>query len=155
MKKFVLAIISTIIFAALAGCGTKRLVEAHILRDSVYLYRDSVVLRYVKDSITEREKTTISTKRNELTGQDTIFVVREVWRDRWRMRADTIRKVEWRDRWRTKIDTREVTRTRGACATILRASHSCSMGSTWAYRWKCWSIASARASRETAPSSTT
>ena len=56
MRKFVLAIISTIIFAALAGCGTKRLVEAHILRDSVYLYRDSVVLRYVKDSITEREK---------------------------------------------------------------------------------------------------
>ena len=113
MKKFVLAIISTIIFAALAGCGTKRLVEAHILRDSVYLYRDSVVLRYVKDSITEREKTTISTKRNELTGQDTIFVVREVWRDRWRTRADTMQKIVWRDRWRTKIDTREVTRTRG------------------------------------------
>jgi hypothetical protein len=119
MKKFVLAIISTIIFAALAGCGTKRLVEAHILRDSVYLYRDSVILRYVKDSITEREKTTISTKRNELTGQDTIFVVREVWRDRWRMRADTIRKVEWRDRWRTKIDTREVTRTRSGIGDAL------------------------------------
>lgn len=110
MRKFVLAIISTIILSILTGCGTKRLVEAHILRDSVYFYRDSVVLRYVKDSVTEREKTTISTRRNELTGQDTVFVVREVWRDRWRMRADTIRKVEWRDRWRTKIDTREVTR---------------------------------------------
>ena len=89
------------------------------MRDSVYLYRDSVILRYVKDSITEREKTTISTKRNELTGQDTIFVVREVWRDRWRMRADTIRKVEWRDRWRTKIDTREVTRTRSGIGDAL------------------------------------
>ena len=97
MKKFVLAIISTIILTALAGCGTKRLVEAHILRDSVYLYRDSVVLRYVRDSVTEREKTTISTQRNDLTGHDTIFVGRE----------------GWRDRWRTKIDTREVTRTRG------------------------------------------
>lgn len=113
MRKFVLAIISTIIFATLAGCGTKRLVEAHILRDSVYLYRDSIVLRYVRDSVTEREKTTITTKRGELSGIDTVFVVREVWRDRWRTRADTMQKIVWRDRWRTKIDTREVTRTRG------------------------------------------
>lgn len=119
MKKFVLAIISTIIFAALAGCGTKRLVEAHILRDSVYLYRDSVVLRYVKDSVTEREKTTITTKRGELSGIDTVFVVREVWRDRWRTRADTMQKIVWRDRWRTKIDTREVTKTRSGIGDAL------------------------------------
>ena len=119
MKKFVLAIISTLIFAALAGCGTKRLVEAHILRDSVYLYRDSVVLRYVKDSVTEREKTTITTKRGELSGIDTVFVVREVWRDRWRTRADTMQKIVWRDRWRTKIDTREVTKTRSGIGDAL------------------------------------
>lgn len=89
------------------------------MRDSVYLYRDSVVLRYVKDSVTEREKTTITTKRGELSGIDTVFVVREVWRDRWRTRADTMQKIVWRDRWRTKIDTREVTKTRSGIGDAL------------------------------------
>lgn len=74
----------------LAGCKSKEsIVQAQIIHDSVFVARDSVVYRLVKDSVVERQQTTST------ANGDTIYIdrLREV--ERWKIRTDTIRLVQY------------------------------------------------------------
>lgn len=77
----------------LSGCRTTKLAQTQIVHDSVFQTRDSIVIRLVKDSVSEREKTTIQTKHDTINGTDTVFVIRERVTDRWKVRIDTVQKV--------------------------------------------------------------
>lgn len=68
----------------LSGCATKKSYSDRILRDSVYLVRDSVVIRYVRDSVSERKETGIERKG------DTVYVRTERIIERWRLQTDTV-----------------------------------------------------------------
>lgn len=76
----------------LTGCRTQTIVETKIVRDSVFQTRDSIVYRLIKDSVSEREKTIILTKRDTIKGIDSVFVTKERYIDRWKIRTDTIQK---------------------------------------------------------------
>ena len=90
----------------LVGCRTQKVVEVRTIHDSIFQTRDSIVTRYVQDSISEREKTVILTKHDTITGTDTVFVPREYYKDRWRVRTDTIQKVVYINKQSTS--TKEV-----------------------------------------------
>lgn len=68
----------------LSGCATKKSYSDRILRDSVYFVRDSVVIRYVRDSVSERTQTGV--ERNG----DTVYVRTERIIERWRLQTDTV-----------------------------------------------------------------
>ena len=68
----------------LSGCATKKSYSDRILRDSVYFVRDSVVIRYVRDSVSERKETGIERKG------DTVYVRTERIIERWRLQTDTV-----------------------------------------------------------------
>lgn len=68
----------------LSGCATKKSYSDRILRDSVYLTRDSVVIRYVRDSVSERTQTGVEQKG------DTVYVRTERIIERWRLQTDTV-----------------------------------------------------------------
>ena len=86
----------------LAGCRTQKVVEVRTIHDSVFQTRDSIVIRLVKDSVSEREKTIIQTKHDTINGTDTVFVIRERITDRWKVRIDTVQKVVY---MKTKRDS--------------------------------------------------
>lgn len=68
----------------LSGCATKKSYSDRILRDSVYLTRDSVVIRYVRDSVSERTQTGVEQKG------DTVYIRTERIIERWRLQTDTV-----------------------------------------------------------------
>ena len=68
----------------LSGCATKKSYSDRILRDSVYFTRDSVVIRYVRDSVSERKETGVERKG------DTVYVRTERIIERWRLQTDTV-----------------------------------------------------------------
>lgn len=82
----------------LAGCRTAKMAQTEIVHDSVYRTRDSIVIKYVKDSVSEREKTTILKKHDTVNGTDTTFVIRDHYVDRWRLQVDTVKKVVYIDK---------------------------------------------------------
>lgn len=90
----------------LVGCRTQKVVEVRTIHDSIFQTCDSIVTRYVQDSISEREKTVILTKHDTITGTDTVFVTREYYKDRWRVHTDTIQKVVYK--YKENTDTKEV-----------------------------------------------
>ena len=74
----------------LVGCKSKEsVVQTQIVHDSVFVARDSVVYRLVKDSVIERQQTTST------ANGDTIFIdrLREV--ERWKIRTDTVKLVQY------------------------------------------------------------
>lgn len=91
----------------MAGCKAKHTYLTEICRDTVFLKRDSIVTRFVRDSVSEREKTATMTKG------DTVYVVTERMVDRWRVRTDTVYMYRYRDvvkqveREKTKADAGE------------------------------------------------
>lgn len=93
MKKLLGLFIVMLAVCLLAGCRTTRLAQTQIVHDSVFQTRDSIVIRMMKDSVSEREKTTIQTKHDTINGTDTVFVIRERIIDRWKIRTDTVQKV--------------------------------------------------------------
>ncbi|MDU7314126.1 MAG: hypothetical protein E7L36_00250 [Prevotella bivia] len=93
MKKLLGLFLAMLAVCLLAGCRTTRLAQTQIVHDSVFQTRDSIVIRLVKDSVSEREKTTIQTKHDTINGTDTVFVIRERIIDRWKIRTDTVQKV--------------------------------------------------------------
>lgn len=93
MKKLLGLFLAMLAVCLLAGCRTTRLAQTQIVHDSVFQTRDSIVIRLVKDSVSEREKTTIQTKHDTINGTDTVFVIRERVTDRWKVRTDTVQKV--------------------------------------------------------------
>ena len=105
-KKVFLFFIGIFTLLVLAGCRTQKVVEVRTIHDSIFQTRDSIVTRYVQDSISEREKTVILTKHDTITGTDTVFVTREYYKDRWRVRIDTIQKVVYINKQSTS--TKEV-----------------------------------------------
>lgn len=52
-----------------------------------------VIKVFVRDSVSVHEKTSVTTKHDTVTGTDTVFVVREFYKDRWKLRTDTIQKT--------------------------------------------------------------
>lgn len=93
MKKLLGVFCVTLAVCLLAGCRSTKVAQTQIVHDSVFQKRDSIVVRLIKDSVSEREKTTIQTKHDTINGTDTVFVIRERVIDRWRVRADTVQKV--------------------------------------------------------------
>lgn len=93
MKKLLGVFCVTLAVCLLAGCRSTKVAQTQIVHDSVFQTRDSIVVRLIKDSVSEREKTTIQTKHDTINGTDTVFVIRERVIDRWRVRADTVQKV--------------------------------------------------------------
>ena len=75
----------------LAGCkSTKEMVQdVRIVHDSVFVARDSVVYKLVKDSVIEREQTT------SMANGDTVIIYRLREVERWKVRADTVKLVEY------------------------------------------------------------
>lgn len=102
MKKLLGLFLAMLVVCLLAGCRTTRLAQTQIVHDSVFQTRDSIVIRLVKDSVSEREKTIIQTKHDTINGTDTVFVIRERITDRWKVRIDTVQKVVY---MKTKRDS--------------------------------------------------
>lgn len=102
MRKLLGLFLAMLIVCLLAGCRTTRLAQTQIVHDSVFQTRDSIVIRLVKDSVSEREKTIIQTKHDTISGTDTVFVIRERVTDRWKIRIDTVQKVVY---MKTKRDS--------------------------------------------------
>ncbi len=105
-KKLLMFFVGILTLLMLAGCRTQKVVEVRTIHDSIFQTRDSIVTRYVQDSISEREKTVILTKHDTITGTDTVFVTREYYKDRWRVRTDTIQKVVYK--YKENTDTKEL-----------------------------------------------
>ena len=85
-KKLFLLVAFAFAMIAFSSCRTQRVIEYRTIHDSVFQTRDSVIKVFVRDSVSVREKTTV-------TGIDTVFVVREFYKDRWKLRTDTIQKT--------------------------------------------------------------
>ncbi len=101
-----IVMIAVVCLLMLAGCKTKeKVMQAQIVHDSVFVARDSIVYRFVKDSTVERQQTT-STARG-----DTIFIdrLREV--ERWKVQTDTVRLVQHLKEKSDSTSTKEVART--------------------------------------------
>lgn len=77
-------IIYITLLLTLCGCAAKKSYSERILHDSVYLVRDSIVIRHVKDSVSERKETGITQKG------DTVYVNTERVIERWRLQIDTV-----------------------------------------------------------------
>jgi len=101
-KKVLMFFVGVLALLVLAGCRTQKVVEVRTIHDSVFQTRDSIVIRLVKDSVSEREKTIIQTKHDTINGTDTVFVIRERITDRWKVRIDTVQKVVY---MKTKRDS--------------------------------------------------
>lgn len=96
MKKLFGVLVILILVSFLGGCGTtKKVVEAQIVHDSVVHYRDRVVYKFVKDSVSERQKTSTYVKHDTLHNTDTVYVHSEKVVERWRNRVDTVYKTEY------------------------------------------------------------
>lgn len=93
MRKLLGVFMAMMVVCLLSGCRTTKLAQTQIVHDSVFQKRDSIVVRLIKDSVSEREKTTIQTKHDTINGIDTVYVIQERVIDRWRVRADTVQKV--------------------------------------------------------------
>lgn len=106
MKKILYVFALLLVACAFIGCRTHRVIETQIVHDSVYQTKDSIIVRFVKDSVSEREKTNIYTKHDTVTGIDTVFVIREKYIDRWKVRTDTIQKIVYVEK--SKSSTKEV-----------------------------------------------
>lgn len=91
----VLYFVLLFLILALSGCRTHRIVEKQILHDSIYITKDNVIYKYEKDSVQEKEKVHIYTKHDTLLNTDSVFVVREKFVNRWKIRTDTITKVAY------------------------------------------------------------
>ena len=61
----------------LADCWTTKLAQTQIVHDSFFRCDTVQSVRLGKDSVSEREKTTIQAKHDTVNGTDTVFVIRE------------------------------------------------------------------------------
>ena len=102
-KKLFLLVAFAFAMIAFSSCRTQRVVEYRTIHDSVFQTRDSVIKVFVRDSVSVREKTSVTTKHDTVTGTDTVFVVREFYKDRWKLRTDTIQKTVYISREKASI----------------------------------------------------
>ena len=93
MRRILYLILAVFATLSIVSCRTQRIVEKQILHDSIYITKDNVIYKYEKDSVQEKEKVHIYTKRDTILNIDSVFVVKEKFVNRWKIRTDTITKV--------------------------------------------------------------
>lgn len=93
MNRILYLILAVFATLSIVSCRTQRVVEKQILHDSIYITKDNVIYKYEKDSVQEKEKVHIYTKRDTILNIDSVFVVKEKFVNRWKIRTDTITKV--------------------------------------------------------------
>lgn len=98
-----------VVFATLSivSCRTQRVVEKQIFHDSIYITKDNVIYKFEKDSVQEKEKVHIYTKRDTILNIDSVFVVKEKFVNRWKIRTDTITKVMYISKNKTASTDKE------------------------------------------------
>lgn len=101
---FILAVFATL---SIVSCRTQRIVEKQIFHDSIYITKDNVIYKYEKDSVQEKEKVHIYTKRDTILNIDSVFVVKEKFVNRWKIRTDTITKVMYISKNKTASTEKE------------------------------------------------
>ena len=84
------------------------MLEKQVLHDSIYITKDRLIYKYVKDSVTEKEKISVYTKRDTLRKIDSVFIVKEKIRERWRLHTDTIAKTIYIYKNKGRITSKEV-----------------------------------------------
>ena len=99
-----LAVFATLSFVS---CRTQRIVEKQILHDSIYITKDNVIYKFEKDSVQEKEKVHIYTKRDTILNIDSVFVVKEKFVNRWKIRTDTITKLVYISKNKTASTEKE------------------------------------------------
>lgn len=106
-------ILACILISMLTGCRSAKEVErfeTKIVHDSVYLHRDSIVYRFVKDSVSQSEKTTILTKHDTITGRDTVFSTKVLEKTKYTILRDTINTIVYNYIEKKAEDKKEVTK---------------------------------------------
>ena len=93
MRRILYLILAVFATLSIVSCRTQRIVEKQILHDSIYITKDNVIYKFEKDSVQEKEKVHIYTKRDTILNIDSVFVVKEKFVNRWKIRTDTITKV--------------------------------------------------------------
>ena len=108
MNKIFKVFLFIVIILSFVGCRTQRILEKQVLHDSIYITKDRLIYKYVKDSVTEKEKISVYTKRDTLRKIDSVFVVKEKIRERWRLHTDTIAKTIYVYKDKGRITSKEV-----------------------------------------------
>lgn len=108
MNKIVKVFLFIVIILSFVGCRTQRMLEKQVLHDSIYITKDRLIYKYVKDSVTEKEKISVYTKRDTLRKIDSVFVVKEKIRERWRTHTDTIARTIYIYKDKGRITSKEV-----------------------------------------------
>nr|DAK44364.1 MAG TPA: hypothetical protein [Caudoviricetes sp.] len=93
MRRILYLILAVFATLSIVSCRTQRVVEKQIFHDSIYITKDNVIYKFEKDSVQEKEKVHIYTKRDTILNIDSVFVVKEKFVNRWKIRTDTITKV--------------------------------------------------------------
>ena len=62
----------------------------------------------MKDSVTEKEKISVYTKRDTLRKTDSVFIIKEKIKERWRTRTDTIARTIYVYKNKGRITSKEV-----------------------------------------------
>ena len=113
----------TLVFAfifLLSGCRTTRMVSTEVrTHDTAFVYRDSIIYRLVKDSLSEREKTVIQTKHDTVNNVDTVFVTTERERVRIIQKQDTAYITKYVYRAKDGNETKEKTKGGDNLRTIV------------------------------------
>ena len=95
MRRILYLILAVFATLSIVSCRTQRVVEKQIFHDSIYITKDNVIYKFEKDSVQEKEKVHIYTKHDTLLNTDSVFIVREKFVNRWKIRTDTITKVAY------------------------------------------------------------
>lgn len=113
MKRYIIYILITC--AMFTGCRTKTVILSENARDSVYITHDSIVVRWVRDSVSERLQTGYEVRN------DTVYITNDRIVERWRLRTDTVTVVRWRDAMHKEQTSKETTieKKRGEIPAIL------------------------------------
>lgn len=112
MKRILYLILAVFATLSIVSCRTQRVVEKQIFHDSIYITKDNVIYKFEKDSVQEKEKVHIYTKRDTILNVDSVFVVKEKFVNRWKIRTDTITKVMYISKNKTASTEKEK---RGVC----------------------------------------
>lgn len=97
----------------LTGCRTTKSVTTEIqVHDTAFVFRDSIIYHFVKDSLSEREKTTIQTKRDTINNIDTVFVTTEREKFRIVQKRDTVYMTKYVYRAKEDKSTEEKTKSK-------------------------------------------
>lgn len=110
MKLLTLAFVFILL---LTGCRTTRTATTEIqVHDTAFVYRDSIIYHFVKDSLSEREKTTIETKHDTVNNVDTVYITTEREKFRIVQKRDTVFVTKYVYRSKNDKSTKENAKTR-------------------------------------------